>query len=321
MKTLFHSALKSELRAFLDYKRALGFRYERPEGTLRHFDRHVQRTLEDSRRRPDLRSLIQSWMAQGQDRRKPISTATDLGVIRQFCLYRRRHDPGGFVPGREWFPPCLESQFIPHIFSDGDVRSVLQQISREPGSRLQQWGRRLLWLILYCTGLRFGEAARLQLGDLDLRRRLLWIRESKGRTRLVPFGSDLAREFRRYLRCRGPTTLSPRSPLLLSFQGRPYSTKSISHTLRRWLRMVGLKTERGRQGPRPYDVRHTFAVHRLRRWYRQGVELSGRLPWLSTYMGHASILGTETYLTTTPELLALISRRFEARFRRGRLRS
>jgi integrase len=59
----------------------------------------------------------------------------------------------------------------------------------------------------------------------------------------------------------------------------------------------------------------TFAVHRLRRWYRQGVELSGRLPWLSTYMGHANILGTEAYLTTTPELLSLVSRRFEARFR------
>ena len=39
MKNPFTSILKSELLAFLCYKRALGFRYERPEGTLRHFDR------------------------------------------------------------------------------------------------------------------------------------------------------------------------------------------------------------------------------------------------------------------------------------------
>jgi len=314
MKTTFKSALKLELEAFLQYKHALGYRYERPEGTLRNFDRYVYETVGASRRRPNLHHLIESWLAKGHGR-KPISAATDLGVIKQFCLYHRRKDPNGFVPGREWFPQCLEPQFTPHIFSDAEVRSVLRQITLSRGSRTQHLGRRLLWLVLYCTGLRFGEAARLQVADLDLRRRLLWIRESKGRTRLVPFGSDLAEEFRRYLRGRGTAALSQSAPLLLSFNGRRYSTKTISHTLRQWLRMAGLKSEQGRNGPRPYDVRHTFAVHRLRRWYRQGVELSGRLPWLSTYMGHANILGTETYLTTTPELLSLVSRRFEARFR------
>jgi integrase len=176
----------------------------------------------------------------------------------------------------------------------------------------------LLWLVLYCTGLRFGEAARLQIADLDLHRRLLWVRESKGRTRLVPFGSDLAEEFRRYLRCRGKVNLSSDAPLLLSFQGKRYTTPTISATLRQWLRKAGLKPERGCLGPRPYDVRHTFAVHRLSRWYRQGVNVSRRLPWLSVYMGHVNILGTETYLNTTPELMALVSRRFETRFRKGR---
>lgn len=67
-------------------------------------------------------------------------------------------------------------------------------------------------------------------------------------------------------------------------------------------------------GPRPYDWRHTFAVHRLTRWYRQGVDLHARLPWLSTYMGHDDILGTETYLTVTPELLGLAGHRFRLRY-------
>jgi integrase/recombinase XerD len=314
MKTSFKSVLKLELEAFLQYKHALGYRYERPAGTLRHFDRYVYKTVGRSRRRPDLHRLIQSWQANGQSR-KPISAATDLGVIKQFCLYHRRKDPNGFVPGREWFPQCLEPQFTPHVFSDAEVRRVLQHIALGRGSPFQRLSWRLLWLVLYCTGLRFGEAARLQVADLDLRRRLLWIRESKGRTRLVPFGSDLAEEFRRYLRGRGTAALPPQAPLLLNFHGKRYSPKTISHILRQWLRKTGLKSEQGRNGPRPYDVRHTFAVHRLRRWYRQGVELSGRLPWLSTYMGHANILGTEAYLTTTPELVSLVSRRFEARFR------
>jgi len=134
---------------------------------------------------------------------------------------------------------------------------------------------------------------------------------------LVPLGSDLADEFRRHLRCRGTVGLSAQAPFLLSFQGKPYTTKSISYTLRQWLRSAGLKPERGRAGPRPYGVRHTFAVHRLGRWYGQGVELSRRLPWLSVYMGHVNLLGAQTYLNTTPELLALVSRRSETRFRKG----
>ena len=70
----------------------------------------------------------------------------------------------------------------------------------------------------------------------------------------------------------------------------------------------------GRTGPRPYDLRHTFAVHRLTRWYRQGVDLHGRLPWLSAYLGHVNLLGTETYLNATPELLALAGDRFRRRY-------
>jgi integrase len=75
-------------------------------------------------------------------------------------------------------------------------------------------------------------------------------------------------------------------------------------------RMAGLKPDIGRIGPRPYDLRHTFAVHRLTRWYRARADLHARLPWLSAYMGHVNLLGTETYLTATPELLALAGQRF-----------
>jgi integrase len=85
-------------------------------------------------------------------------------------------------------------------------------------------------------------------------------------------------------------------------------------------RMAGLKPAIGRVGPRPYDLRHTFAVHRLTRWYRQRVDLHARLPWLSAYLGHVNLLGTEVYLTATPELLALAARRFRRRFAGARHR-
>jgi site-specific recombinase XerD len=146
---------------------------------------------------------------------------------------------------------------------------------------------------------------------------VLHIRASKGRTRLVPFGEDLAREFRQYwpqrdelLRRKGHDRVDA---LLIGRYGRAISLKAASEVLRRILRHLGLKRSRGRIGPRPYDLRHAFAVHRLTAWYREGVDIHARLPWLSAYMGHVNVLGTETYLHATPELLQFASDRFAKR--------
>jgi len=57
-------------------------------------------------------------------------------------------------------------------------------------------------------------------------------------------------------------------------------------------------------------------MHRLTRWYRAGVDLHAMLPWLSAYMGHDDLLGTEVYLTASPDLLRAASRRFANRLRR-----
>jgi integrase len=82
-----------------------------------------------------------------------------------------------------------------------------------------------------------------------------------------------------------------------------------------------MKPARGRVGPRPYDLRHTFVVHRLTRWYRQGADLHSRLPWLSAYLGHVNLLGTEKYLAATPELLSLAANRFRRLYTGGKRKS
>jgi integrase/recombinase XerD len=67
----------------------------------------------------------------------------------------------------------------------------------------------------------------------------------------------------------------------------------------------------GRFQPRLHDMRHSFAVHRLISWYRQGSDVQRLLPQLATYLGHVHIAATQRYLTMTPELLREASQRFE----------
>ena len=140
--------------------------------------------------------------------------------------------------------------------------------------------------------------------------------QGTGRARWVPFQRSLAREMDRYLAARQVFTGTAPKPDDRFFVGTSCERLPVStaeRTLHKLFQNAGLKPTRGRVGPRPYDLRHTFAVHRLSRWYRQGVDLHARLPWLSAYMGHDDILGTETYLTSTPELLELAGNRLRRR--------
>jgi integrase len=312
MTSSFSSVLADEINRFLEFKAALGHPYQRGKFTLRSFDHYV--ALNSSIGHPlPLERLLQGWLSRCEGR-KAVTVANELGVIRQFCLFRRRSNPRAFVPARGWAPQSTQSQFLPYIFSPSEIRALLNATAGIRGPALRGLTIRTLLLILYCTGLRFGEAVRLHLRDVDLDENLFVVRKSKCKTRFVPFGDDLHGELLGYLREREPVAgATPDRALLVQPNGRPYLVKTASDTVRRLLRRLGFKPARGRVGPRPYDLRHTFAVHRLTQWYQEGIDIHSRLPLLSAYMGHDNLLGTEAYLRATPDLMALAAKRFEDR--------
>jgi integrase/recombinase XerD len=310
----FHSPLAEELRQFVAHRRAMGYIYHRAAATLKSFDGYVMAHA-DPGRTLHLPDLLRGWLSR-RSGRKSVSVAMDLGTLRQFFRYRCRFVADGFVPGREWAPQLVESEFVPHVFSAEQIRALLAEAERLRCDVRARPVIRLLILILYCTGLRLGEALRLRIQDVDLQKRLFHVRESKGKARLVPFRSDLASELRAYRQQRhhaGPT--APDAPFLVRPDGEALSVKGASGIIRGMLRRLGFKPSRGRIGPRPYDLRHTFAVHRLVAWHRAGVDVQARLPWLSAYLGHDDIMGTEVYLHATTELLEHASRRLRSHLR------
>jgi integrase len=68
------------------------------------------------------------------------------------------------------------------------------------------------------------------------------------------------------------------------------------------------------RGPRLHDLRHSFGIQALIRWYRQGADVQAQLPKLAMYMGHASIESTAYYLRWTDEIAGLASDRFAQHF-------
>lgn len=314
MKKMFSSPVADELLGFLHLKRSFGHGYMRAEFTLREFDRFLIEYVARNRRW-QLNQAAIAWLSSKQDR-KAVSVSNDAGVLRQFFRYLRRSSSSGAVSEPIWPHLPTGSSFVPYFLSEKDILNLLMLCAdlKSPCFRAALY--RALILVLYCTGIRFGEALRLRMRDVDTRSAVLFINTFKGRARWVPFHQSLSRELDHYLAARARYT-SP-GPDTRFFVGANKCRLPVSTawtTLNRLFKQARLKPQKGRIGPRPYDLRHAFAIHRLSRWYRQGVDLHARLPWLSAYMGHVDIIGTETYLNTTPELLALAGNRLRRRYK------
>lgn len=296
---------------FLAFKRAMGMGYRRAEFVLASFVRFVREQYGDSP--VSLEQVVTRWATRIEGR-KAVTVANEFGVVRQLCLFRRRSDPRAFVPDHA-VAPIKESVFVPYIFSREEVLALLDAATRHEGRNM--WGAMLrsLTLVLYCTGMRLGEATRLRLDDVDLHRGVLTVQRSKGRSRLLAIRDDLVAELRQYLRRREDILVasgaSTSPALFVRRDGSALTVRAASNAFRGLLRDLELKPLRGRCGARPYEFRHAFAVHRLTAWAVEGVDVHAKLPWLSAYLGHQNVLGTEVYLKATPQLLQLASQRFE----------
>lgn len=303
--------LARDAAQFLAFKRAMGMGYRRAEFVLASFVRFVRERYGDFP--VSLEQVVTRWATRIEGR-KAVTVANEFGVVRQLCLFRRRSDPRAFVPDHA-VAPVKESVFVPYIFSREEVLALLDAATRHEGRNM--WGAmlRALTLVLYCTGMRLGETTRLRLDDVDLHRGVLTVQRSKGRSRLLAIRDDLVAELRQYLRRREDILVasgaSTSPALFVRRDGSALTVRAASDAFRGLLRDLELKPPRGRCGARPYEFRHAFAVHRLTAWAVEGVDVHAKLPWLSAYLGHQNVLGTEVYLKATPQLLQLASQRFE----------
>src|SRR5215831_1371516 len=131
MTRLTRAELGRDIEDFLTFKRALGYSYLRSEATLRSFQRFAHRGNASARAPIELETAARAWLLRIADR-KPVTLATDLGVLRQLCLYRRRRDPKGFVPDHAW-APYTESTYLPYLFSGKEIRALLDAAVRHHG--------------------------------------------------------------------------------------------------------------------------------------------------------------------------------------------
>jgi integrase/recombinase XerD len=169
--------------------------------------------------------------------------------------------------------------------------------------------------LLATTGMRTGEACGLDRADVDLDDAVLTIRDSKfGKHRQVPIHASTVTALRGYGQARDRASRNTTAAWFVSTRGTRLDKTNIPATFARLIDAAGITAPTGQRRPRLHDLRHSFCTATLLEWYRDGVDVQARLPWLSTYLGHVDPKSTYWYLTGSTELLALVAARLEHAF-------
>ena len=309
----FASHLGAEMQLHLSRMRTLGYRYERQEQHLLQFDRYLQTRPSASSQPPHV--LAREW----------------IEIAANAHLKRQRHEMGRALMRslRRLDPTVTEipldrallqaakcQQRAPYIYSEDDIRQLFTTARQWTSCRvpLRHLTLQAMLALAYGAGLRVGELVRLTLGDLDLTQATIEIRDTKFfKSRRLPLSSTVMSALQQYLTARRQAGASQAADSALFWNEqhrRGYALVTAKHLLTQVIRRAGLKPKLGRTGPRVHDLRHTFVVHRMLGWYREGIDPQQRLHHLATWMGHKDINSTLVYLTITQELLQEASQRF-----------
>jgi integrase len=235
--------------------------------------------------------------------------ACRLGAVRSFARYLQALDADHQVPPTGLIPRGQRPN--PFLFSEADI-AALMAATRELDSPQRQDTFETLIGLLAVTGLRIGEAIRLDRGDVDLGHGLLEVRHSKADTsRDVPLHPSTRQALGDY--CARRDQLFPDADaLFVTTTGTRLQTSNIGVVFAQLAASAGLEGQPGGRRPRVGGLRHSFAVRALLDCYSTGGEVGPMLPVLSTYMGHVKPGSTYWYLSAAPQLLAAAARRAEA---------
>jgi integrase len=309
--TAFTSPLKDGLTRFLQYKRAAGCRYREEEHALSCLDRFLGAHLEATDPVITL-EVVRAYVAP-EGRRSNRTRAHRLSLIRQVCCFLAVEDPRTAIPPRN-FLGIQRLPYVQRILTRDEGRRFLAACASFPRARcspLRAVVHGTALLLLYLTGLRLGEALRLTLRDVELARGMLRVRQTKfGKSRLVPISPDVVHRLRVCSQAV-EQRLGTRPDDALFFpgpRGKPISSCALRASFRDVLARAHIAPAATERRPRLHDLRGTFAVHRLLRWYEQGADLEAKLPLLVTYLGHVSMRGTQHYLQLAKDLLGEVTR-------------
>lgn len=179
-----------------------------------------------------------------------------------------------------------KSKTLPNVLSKEEIKAIL-----EVHGNIKH---RAMLSLIYACGLRCGELLHMKIDDIDSKRNIVIIRQSKGKKdRIVPLSPRILEILRYYFRaCR------PGYWLFEGQKGGQYSEKSLQSVLKQALNKAGI-----RKPVSLHWLRHSYATHLL--------ESGTDLRYIQELLGHSSSKTTEIYTHVSTKSLQQIKSPFD----------
>lgn len=304
-------SMRQRVELYCNHRRRLGYISCAIETGLSKFAKYV----DNSGYRGSLTKELAIKWAMASKKHCRSAWGRRLEYIYGFAKYYKVIDPKTEVQ-----PPNLYGSVYrrpsPYIYSEKEIYKLIKSTKKLQSIRgLKPITFKYLIGLLAVTGLRISEAIHLAREDVDLVNGVLTIRETKcHKSRYVPLHETTKNALINYSSIRDkkvPLTIAPE--FFITDNGRALRLQQAEKDFK-WLR-ENLNLE---GHPRLYDFRHTFACKRLLQWYHDGKNVNHMMIYLATYLGHTYVTGTYWYLTAIPELMSVVSKKFEKFYRSGR---
>lgn len=278
--------------SFIDYltheRRARPRTVETYEKHLRQFEEWLhQRDAQLGWRDVD-RDLIRDWMSDRMDGGMTAkSISTRLPVLRSFFRYALRYgllerDPAHLVETPKVPKP------LPKFVREKEMDRLLDDEGWDDS--LTSLRERAVLTVLYETGIRRSELCGLNDADVDLSAMQMRVTGKGDKTRVVPFGPEVADAISRYREARDREQGGADGALFLNTKGQRITGFTVWHIVHNQLSRVTTLRQRS-----PHVLRHSYATALL----NHGAQIEG----VRRLLGHASLEATEIYTHATFEQL------------------
>lgn len=292
----FTSVFADDLDAYLQFKQSLGSTGKSRVWYLERFDRYCCDHGLDVFDRDTVEGWVRSELARGGVYRSWMSYIREFG--RWLVAYR---DPHAYVLSAQWKAPLVRA--CPYLFTTDQITRFFTAAACLQTSSPWQWQAVAFFTLMHSCGIRTGEVQMLRCLDVDYGQANVMITESKTRrARRLPITTEVAEILHscdQISRSRFPA----RDRFFVSSTGAPVTVGTVGVIFNRIWDQAGLARPAGKTQPRPYDFRHHFAYANLERWMADGTDVTTMLPYLSVYMGHATIESTYYYIHTSPDFM------------------
>lgn len=292
------SNLAPSITDFIEFKHALGIKYETASYYLMQLDKynytHKNVAIPD-------RDTVEGWASKHAEKsvtgdRSWISPIREFGRYLQSCGIR-----DAYVLGDKYIIEKYRAEL--YLMTETEIQYFFKECDSYV-LRHKSLGRAYvfpaLYRFLYCCGVRCCEARKLKCDDVHLKAGYIDILQSKAHRDRRLFLSDelivyLTKYDKAISRC-----FPNREYFFPGSHGGICSSTAISTNFRNIWVSAGLKRD-GKIKPRAYDFRHHFACANILKWTKEGKDVHAMLPYLMRYMGHTRLESTYYYIHLIPD--------------------